>query len=196
MGDDTAVNPDLAGGRRPQLVSFETGRTLALDEAKVVPDVLDAFRPVYSLKVTYKYGWIEDGDDVPPSKAKADPIVLIHMPDDKIGEELFTLVMVDPDAPSPSNPSAREWLHWIVANVPRDEVYEGEDVVPYEGPTPPEGRHRYVMVLYRQPGGERVEMVPPGDRRGFSTREFAKEYGLGDPVAARVFYSSPEYWEN
>ena len=26
--------------------------------------------------------------------------------------------MSDPDAPSPSNPTHREWLHWIVTNIP------------------------------------------------------------------------------
>jgi phosphatidylethanolamine-binding protein (PEBP) family uncharacterized protein len=30
----------------------------------------------------------------------------------------YTLLMVDPDAPSPDNPAMREWLHWIVANIP------------------------------------------------------------------------------
>jgi hypothetical protein len=27
---------------------------------------------------------------------------------------LFTLIMTDPDAPSPSEPSMREWVHWYV----------------------------------------------------------------------------------
>lgn len=26
--------------------------------------------------------------------------------------------MVDPDAPSPSEPTLREWLHWIVVDIP------------------------------------------------------------------------------
>jgi phosphatidylethanolamine-binding protein (PEBP) family uncharacterized protein len=30
----------------------------------------------------------------------------------------YTLLMVDPDAPSPDNPAMREWLHWIVTNIP------------------------------------------------------------------------------
>jgi phosphatidylethanolamine-binding protein (PEBP) family uncharacterized protein len=32
--------------------------------------------------------------------------------------KLFTLVMVDPDAPSPDHPTMAQWLHWIVANIP------------------------------------------------------------------------------
>ncbi|GMN72883.1 hypothetical protein TIFTF001_052084 [Ficus carica] len=27
-------------------------------------------------------------------------------------------VMIDPDAPSPSEPSMREWVHWIVVDIP------------------------------------------------------------------------------
>jgi phosphatidylethanolamine-binding protein (PEBP) family uncharacterized protein len=32
----------------------------------------------------------------------------------------YTLIMVDPDAPSPDDPKMKEWLHWIVANIPAD----------------------------------------------------------------------------
>ncbi|GJN38522.1 hypothetical protein PR202_gb27572 [Eleusine coracana subsp. coracana] len=31
---------------------------------------------------------------------------------------LYTLVMVDPDAPSPSKPEYREYLHWLVTDIP------------------------------------------------------------------------------
>jgi protein FLOWERING LOCUS T len=32
--------------------------------------------------------------------------------------EKYTLVMVDPDAPSPSNPTLRNILHWLVTDIP------------------------------------------------------------------------------
>ena len=46
-----------------------------------------------------------------------------------------------PEAPSPDNPKARSWLHWIVANCKPGEVGRGNGTVlcPYNGPTPPRG---------------------------------------------------------
>ncbi len=38
--------------------------------------------------------------------------------------------MSDPDAPSPEHPSHREWLHWIVADIPggAKDIAEGTQV--------------------------------------------------------------------
>lgn len=38
----------------------------------------------------------------------------------------YTLMMVDPDAPSRHNPKNREWLHWLVVNIPGGKVKMGE----------------------------------------------------------------------
>ena len=57
------------------------------------------------------------------------------------------------------------------------------------------GLHRYVFLLYKQPGAEplafegvpRLTNTSAEHRAGFNARAFAKLYGLRDPVAARVF---------
>ena len=36
----------------------------------------------------------------------------------KGSEATFTLLMVDPDVPSPHDPKFRNWLHWMVVNIP------------------------------------------------------------------------------
>ena len=36
----------------------------------------------------------------------------------KGSEATFTLLMVDPDAPSPHAPKFRNWLHYLVTNIP------------------------------------------------------------------------------
>ena len=38
----------------------------------------------------------------------------------------YTLIMTDPDAPSRESPNMREFLHWIVVNIPANEIKEGE----------------------------------------------------------------------
>lgn len=38
------------------------------------------------------------------------------------GDEYYTLMLVDPDAPSRADPKFREWVHWVVCNIPDGEV--------------------------------------------------------------------------
>merc|ERR1712032_1459277 len=35
-------------------------------------------------------------------------------------ESFYTVVMLDPDAPSRDNPKCRSWLHWVVVNLEGD----------------------------------------------------------------------------
>jgi len=38
----------------------------------------------------------------------------------------YTLLMTDPDAPSRAKPEFREWHHWLVVNIPGNNISEGE----------------------------------------------------------------------
>ena len=112
------------------------------------------------------------------------------------------LIMVDPDAPSRADPKLREWQHWLVGNIPGSsrDAADGDVLSAYVGAGPPEGSglHRYVFLLYKQPGAEplafdgepRLTNTSAEGRAGFHAREFAARYGLGDPVAARVFQAA------
>ncbi|KAK2988134.1 hypothetical protein RJ640_017466 [Escallonia rubra] len=80
--------------------------------------------------------------------------------------------MVDPDAPSPSDPNLREYLHWLVTDIPATTGENfGQEVVCYESPRPSMGIHRFVFVLFRQIGRQTV--YAPGWRQNFNTRDFA-----------------------
>lgn len=45
--------------------------------------------------------------------------------------------MCDPDAPSRQNATRREFLHWLVVNIPGKNVKQGELKMDYRGPSPP-----------------------------------------------------------
>jgi Raf kinase inhibitor-like YbhB/YbcL family protein len=73
--------------------------------------------------------------------------------------------MHDPDAPDPAAPQ-RDFVHWVLYNIPPDTTQLASGVAPaelphgtlqgkndwgrtgYQGPKPPRGRHRYYSTLY------------------------------------------------
>ncbi|CAK8542800.1 unnamed protein product [Lathyrus sativus] len=136
---------------------------------RVIGDVIDPFENSVPLRVTYGNRDVNNGCELKPSHVGNQPRVL-----------------VDPDSPSPSNPTFREYLHWLVTDIPATtEVSFGNEIVSYERPRPTSGIHRFVFILFRQQCRQRV--YAPGWRQNFNTREFAELYNLGSPVAAVFF---------
>lgn len=82
-----------------------------------------------------------------------------------IGTKSLALIVDDPDVPDPAAPK-REWVHWVLYNIPATATELPEAVVAsrlpagtregkndwdrtgYGGPCPPIGRHRYFHKLY------------------------------------------------
>ncbi|PRW18387.1 MOTHER of FT and TF 1-like [Chlorella sorokiniana] len=167
---------------------------MGLEEAKIIPDLIDRVSPASAveLEVSFHGKAIKNGQLISPKDAAAAPKVHIRG-----GSEggLFTLLASDPDPPDPANPVYKEWLHWIVTDVPSGgDASQGNEVVVWRGPSPPIGTHRYVFLLYQQPNQEPLQVSDPsgGDpskRAKFNTRKFAAAHGLGDPVAVTWFNS-------
>ncbi|KAK8936112.1 Protein HEADING DATE 3A [Platanthera zijinensis] len=164
---------------------------------RVIGDVLDPFIRSVSLRVSYTSREVSNGAELKPTAIVDQPAVEVG------GDDLrtsYTLIMVDPDAPTPSSPCLREYLHWMVTDIPattgtsfgegtqgHNTVYmnPGNEVVCYESPRPNLGIHRYVFVLFQQLG--RKTVYAPRWRQNFNTRRFAELYNLGSPVAAVYF---------
>ncbi|KAG8075843.1 hypothetical protein GUJ93_ZPchr0006g45069 [Zizania palustris] len=157
---------------------------------RVVGDVVDLFVPTTAMSVRFGTRDLTNGCEIKPSVTAAAPAVQIA----GRANALFTLVMTDPDAPSPSEPTMREWLHWLVVNIPGGkDPSQGEVVVPYMGPKPPVGIHRYVLVLFQQKARVAAPAPDAEAARGrFSTRAFAERHDLGLPVAAMYFNAQKE----
>ncbi|XP_047257448.1 protein FLOWERING LOCUS T [Capsicum annuum] len=87
----------------------------SLELGGVISDVLDPFTRSISLSVVYQNREVINGTNLRPSQITDQPRVEIG------GNDLstfYTLIMTDPDAPSPSNPNLREYLHWLVTDIP------------------------------------------------------------------------------
>nr|WGL40956.1 FT1 [Chrysanthemum x morifolium]BAN19207.1 FT like protein [Chrysanthemum x morifolium]BAN19208.1 FT like protein [Chrysanthemum x morifolium]BAN19210.1 FT like protein [Chrysanthemum x morifolium] len=150
---------------------------------RVIGDVLDSFTKSINLSVSYNDREVSNGCELKPSKVVNQPRVDIGGDDMRA---FHTLVMVDPDAPSPSDPNLREYLHWLVTDIPATTGAQfGQEIVCYESPRPSMGIHRMVFVLFRQLGRQTV--YAPGWRQNFNTKDFAELYNLGSPVAAVYF---------
>lgn len=63
----------------------------------------------------------------------------------KSKDKLYTIIMIDPDAPIRTNPTKRYMLHWLVLN-------NDKTVAVYKGPNPPlgSGAHRYYTCVFEQ----------------------------------------------
>ncbi|XP_010277909.1 PREDICTED: protein MOTHER of FT and TFL1-like [Nelumbo nucifera] len=158
---------------------------------KVIGDVLDMFTPTIEFTVHYGSKQIANGCEIKPSVVANKPRV--HLSGSRLSNSLYTLVMTDPDAPSPSEPNLREWLNWIVVDIPEgSDATNGKEMVVYMGPSPPTGIHRYVFALFQQKGPMTEGIRLPVARSNFSTRSFAAEIGLGLPVAAVYFNAQKE----
>ncbi|BAT08934.1 Os09g0513500 [Oryza sativa Japonica Group] len=83
--------------------------------SQVIGDVLDPFIKSAAMRINYGEKEITNGTGVRSSAVFTAPHVEIEGRDQT---KLYTLVMVDPDAPSPSKPEYREYLHWLVTDIP------------------------------------------------------------------------------
>uniref|UniRef100_A0ACD5V218 Uncharacterized protein n=1 Tax=Avena sativa TaxID=4498 RepID=A0ACD5V218_AVESA len=148
----------------------------------IVGDVVDYFDASARLRVLYGNREITNGSELRPSQVANQPTVQIT---GRSGS-FYTLVMVDPDVPTPSNPTQREYLHWLVTDIPEGrDVSHGTEVVEYERPQPTAGIHRVAFVVFRQAAPQVI--YAPGWRSNFITRDLAECYTLGAPVAAAYF---------
>ncbi|XP_068166998.1 phosphatidylethanolamine-binding protein 4 [Antennarius striatus] len=107
----------------------------------------------------------------------------------------YVLVMVDPDAPSHSNPTLAHWRHWLVIDIQDSSLKEGPvngtTLTEYNPPSPPKksGFHRYQFLLFEQPPDTRVTLTKQeaSSRGRWNLLAFVAKFHLGQPVAAVQF---------
>ncbi|KAH0555161.1 protein D2-like isoform X2 [Cotesia glomerata] len=167
--------------------------TEAFKTHEVLPDVIKTL-PSSILQVTYANNVTVDlGNELTPTKVKDPPTV--HW--DADSGSFYTLCMTDPDAPSRKQPTYREWHHWLVGNIPGNDVSKGEVLSEYIGSGPPQGTdlHRYVFLVYKQPQKlsfeeQRLTNRSGDNRAKFSVSKFAEKYNLGAPIAGNFYQAA------
>ncbi|KAK6643612.1 hypothetical protein RUM43_005122 [Polyplax serrata] len=162
-----------------------------MEKYEVVPDVV---KSVPSEVAEIKYGnlALNLGNELTPAQVKNPPSTIKWKADEGT---FYTLCMTDPDAPSRKEPKFREWHHWLVVNIPGNDLEKGETLSEYIGSGPPKGTglHRYVFLIYKQNSKMETSHLrklsnTSGDHRGkFSIQKFSEEHNLGNPIAGNFF---------
>ncbi|XP_036324301.1 protein D3-like [Rhagoletis pomonella] len=160
-----------------------------MDTSGITPDIIDT-KPEAWLEVSYPSGTkVELGKELTPTQVKDEPTVTWEADNDA----LYTLLMIDPDAPSRVEPTYREILHWFVVNIPGNKVAEGQIVAEYIGSGPPEGTglHRYVFLVFKQANKIEAQTFIPktsiAGRLKMKTREYITKFNLGEPIAGNFY---------
>jgi phosphatidylethanolamine-binding protein (PEBP) family uncharacterized protein len=109
-----------------------------LREEEIIPDVLQTLSDdVELLGVSYSSETrAELGNVLTPTQVKDKPTITYEA---EKGAR-YTLAMQDPDAPSRKEPSRREFRHWLIVNIPGNDISKGETVFDYIGSGPPKVR--------------------------------------------------------
>lgn len=159
-----------------------------LTKSGLVPDLID-HQPRQALIVKYGDEVVRQGNELSLDQVKDAPRT--YLPRTKRGK-LYTIFMLDPDAPSRGFPLLSPLLHYMVANAPRGDNLLGDEIVPYTPPAAPPGTgyHRYVFLVYEQK--TRISpspMLPLLSRYRFTLDNLSERAELIGPVAANFFVS-------
>lgn len=104
----------------------------------------------------------------------------------------YTLMMIDPDAPSRAEPRAAPIRHWVVIDIPgaglaKGDISGGTVTSPYHQPGPPAGSgyHRYGQFVFEQPTPKLADFTPfKGSIALWNYSSFIGQYKLGEKVAS------------
>jgi len=101
------------------------------------------------------------GNELTPRQVKDSPNVTFPVDENK-PDELYSLLVTDPDAPSRSNPEFAEWRHWHIVNIPQNQISKGKEFAQYIGSAPPPdtGLHRYIYMIFKQSSTIDVAEIP------------------------------------
>ncbi|CCO27910.1 60S ribosomal protein L35, mitochondrial [Rhizoctonia solani AG-1 IB] len=160
-----------------------------IHQMKVIPDLLPTFHPTVDLRISFgEEGDVTPGIFLPVNATLKTPSITAQSYHPE--ERLYTLLMVDPDAPDSSTRSFTTYLHAFQPNIPLSATktqisltaapVTSEVSHPYIPPHPQHGTpyHRYTTLLLPQ-NSELSINISQLPRENFSVREAYKQYDFG-----------------
>ncbi|KZW02658.1 PEBP-like protein [Exidia glandulosa HHB12029] len=192
----------------------------AFSNAKIVPDVVPSFNPRIPLQVKFPqddgtFISVQAGVQLTVNQTKNRPVFDV-LPNifsaEQITHSAFTVVMVDPDAPTPQNRNLSQIRHLVApdftsATPDADGHFQLTNqtaaLADYFPPGPPPGSpaHRYTILLYLQdkPGAVKAPAdFKPNDATVldnlvlFNATKFADDVGGLTLIAGTFFLVAPD----
>ncbi|KAI0066944.1 PEBP-like protein [Artomyces pyxidatus] len=186
-----------------------------LRRESLIPDVIpEGFQPSLLFSVVYPNGKeVLLGNELTVEDTLDEPSIVmtpLNIPfeqavsdgSDPTADLSYTLVMLDPDAPTRADPIYREFRHWVVTGLKAPSARTSEatggiialrtkpSTTPYRapGPRPSSGVHRYTFLLFQEPSSSDGPFGIPSDapehgaaleeRRKWGGVEFGERFGL------------------
>lgn len=144
------------------------------------PLVPSGFKPTVDLILSYGGSQVTMGNLFPTTVCTNPPNITFFSEDPAKSSLSYTVMLIDPDAPTPQSPIYADWCHWILPGLrptsyneiiktlsnSSDSASDNETasdaekviqtrmpIVPYypPSPNPRSDPHRYIFLLYREP---------------------------------------------
>ncbi|KAJ7635055.1 PEBP-like protein [Roridomyces roridus] len=181
----------------------------AFNDANIPANLNIAFQPSMLLDVTFpqEYGHpiaLHAGIQVPVNDTVGPPTFSLQGQRRTARHDNgpFVVAMVDPDAPTPQDPSVSQIRHFLGGN-----FYLGRDgcslfnttpaITEYVQPAPPSysDAHRYVLLVYKQPKtfAQQDLVNASSSILSFNISQFASAVELGSPLAGTFMLVSQNF---
>ena len=158
-------------------------------------------------KLNFNYQTVTIGQRLSQSTTAAAPTISLPS---AATSSLYSIILIDPDAPSASRPIMSNWLHYLHTNLDGRLLSQPLTLATarlpasadssslsatYAPPTPPPGTgpHRYVALLYHQsaslpasPPAQRIEQPADGRRAKWSVDEWEQQAEAAGVVVTLV----------
>ncbi|KAL8939828.1 MAG: hypothetical protein Q9216_003150 [Gyalolechia sp. 2 TL-2023] len=170
----------------------------AIFDAKLVPDLISSFSPSLLLRAAYNGKAVTLGNTFTTPQTLTQPTFSITK-EAKFDPATtkYTVLLLDPDVPSPNLPLDRillgNFVHIIVSDVQPECIPTQQRVIlaNYKPLTPASiAPHRYTFLVYRQPANFKPNLIQAQNFLGQPLSTFVASSGLQGPVGANFLHAN------
>jgi len=181
----------------------------AFDDANIPTDIQIRFNPNVLFEVTFPEPssppiQVHAGVQLPRNVTAGPPTFSVRSSGSFTAKGPFVVAAVDPDAPTPQNPTNAQIRHFLGGNFHlvagsrdiRNLVNSTAALSNFQQPTPPAGSdpHRYVFLLFEQPARFNQQKLVNATTSisNFNISQFAADVGLGNPIGGTFIRVGPD----
>ena len=136
-----------------------------------------------NIDIKYNDKTVKNNIFLTPTETQIEPKISYNPNND----QLYTFLMHDPDS------IHGDYCHWLIINIPGNNLNNGDIILPYKGPSPPPktGVHRYIFELYKQ--NNRLHPLETVERN-ISMNDIKNKIGISTlvPISKIHFLSEKE----